>query len=50
MVSLKFQVTGTEQHNTENAMQEFINKYRDQIHGTLKAASTAWCFGVRCGG
>ena len=35
MVSLKFQVTGTEQHSTENAMQEFINKYRDQIHGTL---------------
>jgi hypothetical protein len=35
MVSLKFQIIGTEQHNTENAMQEFINKYRDQINGTL---------------
>jgi hypothetical protein len=35
MVSLKFEITGTEQHNTENAMQEFINKYRDQINGTL---------------
>ena len=35
MVSLKFQIIGTEQDNTENAMQEFINKYRDQINGTL---------------
>jgi hypothetical protein len=34
-VSLKFQVIGTEQHNTENAMQEFIKKYRDQINGVL---------------
>ena len=34
-VSLKFQIIGTEQHNTENAMQDFINKYRDQINGTL---------------
>jgi hypothetical protein len=33
-VSLKFQVIGTEQHNTENAMQDFIKKYRDQINGT----------------
>ena len=35
MVSLKFAISGTEQHNRENAMQEFINKFRDQIHGTL---------------
>jgi hypothetical protein len=34
-VSLKFQISGTKQHTTENAMQEFINKYRDQINGTL---------------
>ncbi|MDQ2946606.1 MAG: hypothetical protein M3Y27_11785 [Acidobacteriota bacterium] len=32
---MKFQIIGTKQHNTENAMQEFINKYRDQINGTL---------------
>ncbi len=35
MVSLKFQIIGTQQHNTENAMQEFINKYGDQMNGTL---------------
>jgi hypothetical protein len=34
-VSLKFQIIGTEQHKRENAMQEFIDKYRDQINGTL---------------
>jgi hypothetical protein len=34
-VSLKFQIIGTEQHQRENAMQEFIDKYRDQINGTL---------------
>jgi hypothetical protein len=32
---LKFQIIGTNSQNTENAMQEFINKYRDQINGTL---------------
>jgi len=34
-VSLKFQISGTEQHKRENAVQEFINKYRDQINGML---------------
>jgi hypothetical protein len=33
-VSLRFEITDT-QDNTENAMQEFIKKYRDQINGTL---------------
>jgi hypothetical protein len=33
-VSLKFQIIGTEQHKRENAMQEFIDKSRDQINGT----------------
>ena len=31
---MKFEIIGT-QHNTESAMQEFINKYRDQMNGTL---------------
>jgi hypothetical protein len=35
LVSLKFQIIGTEQYKRENAMQEFIDKYRDQINGTL---------------
>src|SRR5450755_1494239 len=35
MGALKFQIIGTEQHQRENAMQEFIDKYRDQINGTL---------------
>jgi hypothetical protein len=34
-VSLKFQIIGTNRHKKENAMQEFINKYRDRINGTL---------------
>lgn len=34
-MSLKFQIIGTEQDKKENAVQEFINKYRDQINGTL---------------
>ena len=33
MVSLKSH-SSTKQHNLESVMQEFIDKYREQIHGT----------------
>jgi hypothetical protein len=34
-VSLKFQIINTERQDKENAMQQFSNKYQDQINGTL---------------
>ena len=48
IVSLKFEISGRELQDKENAMQQFINKYREEINGVLSGFDRL-VFRGRCG-